>query len=353
MLYILDIFLHILDLTKILERKITVSVFIALSFLLLNTIHGSASMLETYGQMIDAEHQRQNQTNTDDKKDIVRLLASLTQSKLEEAANILEVTSKQNEVRNTPYFVNISQLHMGIPESLDVEKRNAAKEILGHNKDFGSIYFTMPNGDVYIGEPFYHQKQLPRLNFADRDWYKGVTSTNNTYTSSAFVSASIHAPATAIAIPVYPVSENNNNNNISNNGATSKNNNLITGYWVGIIDFQSINQTIENLSLDNNSQIIIVDHEGNEIVNSNISKIVRYVNADTKADNNSTLDPNGNEHISQTELNSRANLESVKKALSGNSGSGVEIVDGREFSITYQPFKAGIHTWAVLLMSKT
>ncbi len=175
------------------------------------------------------------------KKNIVRLLAALTQSRLEEAANILEVTSKQDEVRNTPYFINISQLHMGILENLDSEKRNEAKEILGHNKDFGSIYFTMPNGDVYIGEPFYHQKQLPRLNFADRDWYKGVTSTNNTYISSAFVSASIHAPATAIAIPVYSVTENNNNsnnnsnnnnsnNNNSNNGATSKNNNLITGY---------------------------------------------------------------------------------------------------------------------------
>lgn len=342
-----------MDITNILDRKITVSAFIALSFLFLNTLHGSASMLEIYGQIMDAEHQRQNQTNADDKKDIARLLAALTQSKLEEAANILEVTSIQDEVRNTPYFGNISQLHMGIPENLDVEKRNAANEILDHNKDFGSIYFTMPNGDVYIGEPFYHQKQLPRLNFADRDWYKGVTSTNNTYTSSAFVSASIHAPATAIAVPVYSVTENNNNNNISNNGATSKNNNLITGYWVGIIDLQSVNQTIENLSLDNNSQIIIVDHEGNEIVNSNISKNVRYVNADTEADNNSTLEPNGNEHIIQTELNSLANLESVKKALSGNSESGVEIVEGREYPITYQPFKAGIHTWAVLLISKT
>ena len=145
---------------QILERKITVSVFIALSFLFLNTIHGSASMLEIYGQIVDAGHQRQNQTNADDKKDIVRLLAALTQSKLEEAANILEVTSKQDEVRNTPYFGNISQLHMGIPENLDVEKRNAAKEILDRNKDFGSIYFTMPNGDVYIGEPFYHQNSF-------------------------------------------------------------------------------------------------------------------------------------------------------------------------------------------------
>ncbi len=77
MLYILYIFPHILDITNILERKIRVSVFIALSFLFLNTIHGSASMLEIYGQMMDAEHQRQNQTNADDKKNIVRLLAAL------------------------------------------------------------------------------------------------------------------------------------------------------------------------------------------------------------------------------------------------------------------------------------
>ncbi len=65
----------------------------------------------------------------------------------------------------------------------------------------------MPNDDVYIGEPFRDQKQLPRLNFADRDWYNGVTSTNNTYTSSIFVSASIHAAATAIAVPVYSVTK--------------------------------------------------------------------------------------------------------------------------------------------------
>lgn len=131
-----------MDITNILERKIIVSVFIALSFLFLTTIHGSVSMLEIYGQMMDAEHQRQIQTNADDKKNIVRLLAAITQSRLEEAANILEVTSKQDEVRNTLYFGNISQLHIGIPENLDVKKRNAAKEILGKIKILGA--YTLP-----------------------------------------------------------------------------------------------------------------------------------------------------------------------------------------------------------------
>jgi hypothetical protein len=94
---------------------------------------------------------------------------------------------------------------MGIPGNLDLQKRKIAQDILSKDKDFGSVYFTMPNGNIYMGEPYSHQKQLPRLNYADRDWYKGVTPLNNTYISAVFISASIHAPATAIAVPVYSI----------------------------------------------------------------------------------------------------------------------------------------------------
>ncbi len=242
--------MHILNITNNFKCKVIVLVFIAFSFFALNTIHGSIPALGTNGQMTGmVERERQNQTDVGDKQNIVRLLDSLTQYRLEEAVNILEITSKQDSVRTTPYFGNISQSYMGIPENLDAEKRNLAKEILGHNKDFGSIFFTMPNGDVYIGEPFDDQKQLPRLNFADRDWYKGATSTNNTYTSSVFISASIHAPATAIAVPVYSTNENINinssGNGSGNNTVSNKAGSLKSGYWVGIIDLQSVNETIK------------------------------------------------------------------------------------------------------------
>ena len=43
------------------------------------------------------------------------------------------------------------------------------------DKDFENVYFLLPNGNVYIGEPYENQKQLPRLNYADRDWYKGIS----------------------------------------------------------------------------------------------------------------------------------------------------------------------------------
>ena len=54
-----------------------------------------------------------------------------------------------------------------------------------------------------MGEPYKDKEQLPRINFADREWYKGVVNNNQTYVSSIFLSALINAPAIAIAVPVY------------------------------------------------------------------------------------------------------------------------------------------------------
>jgi hypothetical protein len=152
------------------------------------------------------------------KANMIKLLADMVENRLHEAAILLEITSVDHAVKKTPFAGSISKVYMGIPANLDLQKREIAQDILSKDKDFGSVYFTMPNGDVYIGEPYSNQKQLPRVNYADRDWYKGVTALNNTYISSVFISASIHAPATAIAVPVY-----------SDSGANGSNNNTITG----------------------------------------------------------------------------------------------------------------------------
>lgn len=244
----------------------------------------------------------------------------MVRDKLNDAVTILEITGKEPSVQEVQFADNISKAHMGIPENLDLAKRKIAQEILSKNKDFGSVYFTMPNGDIYIGEPYSDQKQLPRLNYADRDWYKGVTSTNNTYISSVFTSASIHVPATAIAVPVYATKENNNNtyNNISPVN--------LSGYWVGIVDLNSIQRSIKSLNLGNNDRIVIVDHNGTAIVDSyNISK-------------------------NDQKLKSFAHLESIKSALNGNAGSNIETFNGTKFFVSYQPVKVISSTWVILFM---
>jgi hypothetical protein len=117
---------------------------------------------------------------------------------------------------------------MGIAANVDLAKRKIAQDILARDKDTRNIYLLTPTADIYFGEPFSDQKQLPRLNYADRDWYKGVTATNYTYISSVFISTSIHAPAIAIATPVYALQDNNTTNNKATNSHK-----LISGYWVG------------------------------------------------------------------------------------------------------------------------
>src|SRR5918994_2014943 len=123
----------------------------------------------------------------------------------------------------------INDEFMGIPENTDILKREMAKRILQLDGAFGSVYFTTPKADIYLGEPFSQQKQLQRLNYADREWYKGITNiinnntghnltaaaTTNTYTNGIFISASIHTPAISIAAPVfkkYDTNDSNNNN---------------------------------------------------------------------------------------------------------------------------------------------
>ena len=270
------------------------------------------------------------------KKNVVKLVADIVRNRLHDAVRILEITSRQPAVQNVSFANNISKIHMGIPENLDVEKRKVAQEILSRDKDFGSIYFTLPNGNIYIGEPYSDQKQLPRLNYADRDWYKGVTSTNNTYISSVFISASIHVPAVAIAVPVYSnnVGINNNNTSITNTSPHT-----LTGYWIGILDLASVQENINELYLDRGERLIVVDHNGTSIVDSN-SKI-KY---------SSTINSASFSKTNSQQLKSFAHLQSFKDALKGTAGTKIEIANGVKILAIHMPIEIGARNWAVILI---
>ena len=195
-----------------------------------------------------------------------------------------------------------------------------------------------------MGEPYSNQKQLPRFNYADRDWYKGVASTNKTYVSSVFISASIHVPAIAIAVPVYSnnigVDNVGNNKNYNINDISS---NSLAGYWVGILDLASVQESIRKLYLDRDQQLIVVDHNGSAIVDFNskteYNNTTATVNASFSSKNNSQ------------QLKSFAYLQSFKDALKGNTGSKFEIVNGTKIHSIYSPIQIGSPpNWAVILI---
>lgn len=233
----------------------------------------------------------------------VRPLATALSDSIDDAVRVMELTSMQPEVKSTGALSQISEEQMGIPEDADPAKRQAARNILAQY-DFASIFFLTPEGDLYIGEPYEQQEQLPQLNYSDRDWYQGASSTKDAYVSSVFMSAAIHAPAVAVAVPVYADEQQ------------------VAGYWVAIINLDSIEKDLKGLGY---SRIIFVDHNGTEI-------------ADTARD----------PEEERTELRSFSDLSSVKQALAGNTGSLVETVDGKSMTVHYAPVSAQPHTWAVI-----
>lgn len=268
---------------------------------------------------------------------LLQLLANRFENRINEAASLLELTSKLPQVRNTQHVSSIGEEFMGIPKNLDLEKRKIAQYILKQDKNIDSIFFLTPNGDIYIGEPFSDQQQLPRLNFADRDWYKGVTILHDTYISAVFLSAAIHIPAVAIAVPVY--ADNTGNDDDDDDASISS---PILGYWVGIVNLNRVKEDIATTTLDfvssNSSQILlIVDHNGTEVLG--------IKNSDVHYTSPSTSSTPKNQ-----ELKSFANLESVKNALNGKSGSTVEVIDSSKATIYYYPVEMLHHTWAVLLI---
>lgn len=193
---------------------------------------------------------------------------------------------------------------MGIPQNADIEKRNVARKLLSDHPEFASIFFLTPTGDLYLGEPFDQQKQLPKLNYADSDWYQGVSSTAASYVSLAFVSAAIHVPAVAIALPVIDQIQT-------------------VGYWVGILSWDQIKSSLK--AINTQSRVLLVDHNGTEVVDTGRAGEV-------------------------SELRSFATLKSVQGAFAAKSGTIVERVDGVEMKARFAPVNTHPNTWAIVFL---
>ena len=147
--------------------------------------------------LLSSSSQQQDQqtlisSSSKDKALTVSLLADNLENRLNKSAAILEITSKLPEVKNPTYASSLNQtlrtLH-GIDRDLDIQKRKVAQNILSSDKDFGVIFFLMPNGNVYMQEPYSRQLNLTKTNLDFRDFYKGAVSTHMTYLGNVVISA--------------------------------------------------------------------------------------------------------------------------------------------------------------------
>jgi hypothetical protein len=168
----------------------------------------------------------------------------------------------------------------------------------------------MPNGNMYMEEPYSRQLNLTKTNFAFRDYYKGAVSTHNTYLGNLIIASCCGLPQANMAVPIY--SSENNTNNPS-----------LVGVWYGGLDLDVFNKSLQSLNLTDNERIVYVDQHGQKIADSDKKQSI-----------------NRNETF--------ANLQSFKNAIAGKSGSNIEEINGTKMLVFYHPVKAIQARWVIL-----
>ncbi|MGC2484317.1 MAG: PDC sensor domain-containing protein, partial [Nitrososphaeraceae archaeon] len=161
----------------------------------------SAQVFNNTGSVI--QNKTAESTIPADRSLLIKLLADDLENRLNKSAAILEITGELPQVKSASYASSISSELHGIPKDLDIAKRRVAQDILASDKDLQLIFFLMPNGDMYMEEPYSRQQNLTGNNFAYRDYYKGAVSTGDTYLGSVVISTSSGLPQSNIAVPLY------------------------------------------------------------------------------------------------------------------------------------------------------
>jgi hypothetical protein len=255
-----------------------------------------------------------------DRSLMVKLLGDNLENRLNKSAAILEITGELLQVKNVSYANSISSELHGIPRDLDIAKRKIAQDILAADNDLQLVFFLMPNGDMYMEEPYSRQQNLTGNNFAFRDYYKGAVSTGDTYLGNIVISASSGLPQSNIAVPVY-YSDINNNGNRSNGNMT------LLGIWSGGLNLTVFSETLQSLNLTAGERIVYVDQHGQKVADSD----------------KQLFKTNQNESF--------ANLQSFNKVLQEQKpGSAVEMIDGIKMLVFYEPVQFHSTTWAALLL---
>ena len=270
----------------------------------------AATIASSENQSSPSSLSSNNGTTLGNKTLSIKLLADNLENRLNKSAAILEITSKLPEVRKVSFASSINNTLRGIPKDIDLAKRNVAQGILSKYNDFRVVALLLPNGDMYMEEPYSRQLNLTKTNFAFRDYYKGAVSTHNTYLGNLIIASCCGLPQANMAVPIY--SSENNTNNPS-----------LVGVWYGGLDLDVFNKSLQSLNLTDNERIVYVDQHGQKIADSDKKQSI-----------------NRNETF--------ANLQSFKNAIAGKSGSNMEEINGTKMLVFYHPVKAIQARWVIL-----
>ena len=227
---------------------------------------------------------------------------------LNESASIIKITSMIPDISNAQFANKINSSLHGIADSDDVKKRQIADNILQHSDTFEAITFLMPNGDMYMEEPYSRQLDLSRNNFAFRDYYQGAIETKQAFLGDVIVSSSTGQTVALISVPIY-----------------SQKNQSLLGIWSGVLNLSKFHNKLQSLILPDDIRVIYTDGNGQKF-----------------GDSNSLL---------SNKSESFAELNSFKNGKSGKAGNGLETINGTKFLVSYAPVSILSKTWVVIVMT--
>ena len=239
---------------------------------------------------------------------LANILSNNLVNYLNESASIIKVTSMIPDVSNAKFANKINSSLHGIADSDDVKKRQIADNILQHSDTLEAITFLMPNGDMYMEEPYNRQLDLSRNNFAFRDYYQGAIETKQAFLGDAILSSSTGEKVALISVPIY-----------------SQKNQSLLGIWSGVLNLSKFYHKLQSLNLPDDVRVVYADGNGQKI-----------------GDSNSLL---------SNKSESFAELNSFKNGKSGKTGNGSETINGARFLVSYAPVSILSKTWVIMVMT--
>jgi signal transduction histidine kinase len=268
----------------------------------------------------------------------LQALVSTTQLRLNDAASILRITSQDESVITVQPSMIEGSVH-GVPQNVDSAKRDIARHILNGYPTFSYVSFLLPNGDVYMVEPYSQQLSLSSTISSFRDYYGVALSTHDAYLSDRYVSTSLGTPSVAISYPIY---ERNNSSS-----STSSSPSTLVGLWVGTLNIHLLDSSLMQLNAgDNNGTADGNDDSNNNNNSSDLSSRFIFVDKNGLKIAQSSNDTNNSQDSSVNE--SFAGYDFVARALSGESGWTIQTINGQNMFVAYHPIKALSNTWVAL-----
>jgi len=291
------------------RKMITIILLISITIAVVSVIHtiSPQSSSAVYAQ---SSNKNINSSLYDlaSKGTLANILSNNLVNYLNESASIIKITSMIPDVSNAKFANKINSSLHGIADSDDVKKRQIADNILQHSDTLEAITFLMPNGDMYMEEPYNRQLDLSRNNFAFRDYYQGAIETKQAFLGDAIVSSSTGEKVALISVPIY-----------------SQKNQSLLGIWSGVLNLSKFYHKLQSLNLPDDVRVVYADGNGQKI-----------------GDSNSLL---------SNKSESFAELNSFKNGKSGKAGNGSETINGARFLVSYAPVSILSKTWVIMVMT--